>query len=154
MHVFLLLLFAKRVDVCNLCLPRLWLYTLLQLTGPESRFLLASTPLLQPVLVSLIPDGRVSDKCTLSKGEESSLGFEKMYVGLTRGKVLPPPPPYFFSCNFVNASFKLLGFFPLHECGLSSLCCTLCTCMHICILLIKSKLPFFKSVLNFLRNFC
>lgn len=91
--IFLVLLFAKCVDVCNLCLPRLWVYTLLQLTGPESRFLLASTPLLQPVLVSLIPDGRVSDKCTLSKGEESSLGFEKMYVGLTRGKVLPTPPP-------------------------------------------------------------
>lgn len=69
---FLPLLFAKCVDVRNLCLPRLWLYTLLQLTGPESRFLLASTPLLQPVLVSLIPDGRVSDKCTRSKGEESS----------------------------------------------------------------------------------
>lgn len=95
--------------VICVCLPRLWLYTLLRPTGPESRFLLASTPLLQPALVSLIPDGRVSDKCTLSKGEESSPGFEKMYVGLTRGKVLPPPPPYFFSCNLANTSFKLLG---------------------------------------------
>lgn len=73
MHVSFPLLFAKCVDVCNLRLPRLWLYTLLQLTGPESRFLLASTPLLQPVLVSLIPDGRVSDKCILSKKARSRL---------------------------------------------------------------------------------
>lgn len=93
------------------CLPSVWIQIQV----------FACLPLLpQLSLVSLIPDGRASDTCSLSLCQRvrtvplRSLK-RKMLAGLTPGKVLTASPPHFSLPEFVHFVYKVSFLFSLSD---------------------------------------